>query len=160
MMIDMSIINQDIELFETNFSNINFHWDSVKWIYAEDCLKDWLKKIKAHKLKNTNFYYPKESTIVYDKIGINYDFIRFHEMGHLIHHQLLKYKRFRFSKKYRVTIPLYWHMHNSDEYYDRNMDGIEIFADIFSDTMMRYKNPNCIMFDYNERMIKILREIG
>lgn len=152
-----TLISEDISLFIKHFPNVKINWNSIKWVMWDECSKEWQSQFKKT-LKNKehpNFYYPRESTVVFSELGIKNEYIRLHEFGHMIHHQLLDYKRFVFKRDYEVTMPLYWGI---ESFEGKKLDHTERFADVFTDTMLRFRYPNCIMFDYNRKMIRILRE--
>ena len=154
-MINMNQINQDIELFKSNFPNITFDFNSIKWLQAEDLSKEWLKNVKSK--KSNNFYFPWDRIIVLDETGIENDYVRYHELGHAIHHNLLDYKRYVFSSEYKDLIPLYWGIGTYEDFDKKGHE--ESFASVFSDMMLRYKHPNAILLKCNTKMIKILSEV-
>ena len=154
-MIDQSIINQDIDLLKSNFPNITFDFNSIKWLQAEDLSKEWLSKVKSK--KSNNFYFPWQNIIVLDETGRVNDYVRFHELGHAIHYKLLNYKRYVFSPEYKDLIPLYWGIGTYEDFDGKGHE--ESFANVFADLMLRFKHPNAILLKCSNKMIKILREL-
>jgi hypothetical protein len=152
IIMDMTLINQDISLFNEKFPNV-IDWNKIKWTTFQECPLEWLLQHEGKYSYEDRpiFYSIGTNTIVLDGDYLDIEWFRLHEMGHAIHHLLFDFKQFNFPTKYKITIPLYWDIPN----YKRN--HYEIFADIVADTMMRFKNPNCAMFDYNKRMIRLIQ---
>jgi len=154
-MIDMELINQDINMFKSHFPNIKFDFNIIRWLNAEDLSKEWLKQVKSK--KSNNFYFPWGRIIVLDENGFANDYVRFHELGHAVHHNLLDYKRYVFSPEYKDLIPLYSGVGTYEDFDRKGHE--ESFASVFTDLMLRFKYPNAILLQCNKKMIKILSEV-
>ena len=104
-------IEQDISLFNKSFPD-KFDWKQIKWEFTDE--------------PNRAYYAFRENKIVLSPKAIEIDYVRFHEMGHVVHHLLFDWKRFHFKTDYLdITCNLYWGVPECKRNY------VESFADAF-----------------------------
>lgn len=132
------LIKDDIKLFDDSFPGA-FDWSRIEWETTND---------------NEAYYSFVNNKIVLCPKALENDYIRFHEMGHAIHHKLFNFKRFHFkTAELDVCCNMYWGIPNCKRNY------LESFADAFSDTMLRLKTPKCAMFSHNKKVIQLLNGV-
>ena len=142
---DMGLINSDIALFKTNFPRIDFDWSTIKFVANDECTVEYLARHKGYNPNDEHpiFYSPTTNTVVHDKMLMQFDYVRFHEMGHAVHDKLLKFKRCSFPMGWQKSLAKHW---NIPSY--RRPNHLEVFADVFAETMLRLKH-NCVLANYN-----------
>lgn len=150
-----SLIESDINLFRDSF-RINFDWNAITFTTNDKCTTEYLSRHKNYDPNDEHpiFYSPTTNTVVHDKILVQFDYVRFHEMGHVVHDKLLGYKRFTFPTGWQKSLVKHW---NIPSY--RRPDYLEVFADVFAETMLRLKH-NCVMANYNVAMQRLVKNGG
>jgi len=140
-----SLVKSDIDLFKENFPSIDFNWNTITFVTNDKCTVEYLAKHKNYDPNDEHpiFYSPTTNTVVHDKMLMQFDYVRFHEMGHVVHDKLLEYKRFTFPMGWQKSLVKHWNMPSY-----RRPNYLEVFADVFAETMLRLKH-NCIMANYN-----------
>jgi len=149
---DMGLINQDIALFKNSFPSAHFDWREITFVTHDECSREYLNRHSGYdpEDKFPTFYSSATSTVVHDKILAQFDYVRFHEMGHAVHGKLLKFRRYSFSKGYQQSLVKYWGIPNYVRPNHR-----ERFADVFAETMLRLKH-DCIMDEFNNELIDVI----
>jgi len=146
---DMALINSDIALFKISFPHVKFDWTTITFVTNDECSAEYLSRHEGYdpEDKYPTFYSPSTNTVVHDSRLMLFDYVRYHEMGHVVHDKLLGNKRHVFSKGWQKSLTKHWDIPNY-----RRPDHLERFADIFTDTMLRLKH-DCIMDKYNAEII-------
>lgn len=149
---DMTLINSDIALFKSSFPFVKLNWETISFVTHDECSVEYLAKHEGYepKDKHPTFYSPVTNTVVHDNILILFDYVRYHEMGHVVNDKLLGYKRCFFSSGWRESLVKHWEIKDY-----RRENHMEVFADVFAETMLRLKN-NCIMAIYNQELKELL----
>lgn len=144
------LVIEDCYLFKTSFPNVKFNWETIKFVSHDKCSTEYLNRHKGYDPKDEapTFYSPMTDTVVYDSRLMLFDYVRYHEMGHVVHDKLLGNRNLSFSRGWQSSLVKHWDIPN----YKRP-DHLERFADVFADTMLRLKH-NCIMNKYNDEMIR------
>ena len=149
---DMTLINSDIALFKTSFPSVYFDWNEITFVTHDECLPEYLSRHKGYDPKDRFpiFYSPTTNTVVHDDRLMIFDYVRYHEMGHVVHDKLLDNKRHIFSNGWQKSLTQHWDIPN----YSRS-DHLERFADVFTETMLRLKH-DCIMDEFNDELIDVI----